>query len=679
MTTTQTAAPRHRLPDREEARCTAVAHLLRDRAGTDGRLVAVYQLLGEPERAVAAHRRLASGELHTPEEITAAAWAAAAHCARGVLRQAQALARRTVDALDRCGDPYACVAVRTTASVVAAADGRCAAAEHHRQCAQDTARAVGDPLLRLLAVTGTAHQRIERGEPREVLAELDSALGVADGDAALTVPLVLSARCRRAAALLALGELDRAAAEFTGVLMEYHRLGDGMGLALGAQALLGVADVHRERGDLGPARAAYQEAVVLTEQSGDRQTLSSALTGLAVSRGAGEPHSAAVLASRAAQGCAGPPRIRALLAGGWIALSGGRREAAVEAAWQAAHEPGAQGCRAVFAEVLELEAMCAADPGTRHGLLRDAEAMWATAQRPIAVARIAVARARLEGAGATRVREATAWLGEFGVGAGAGDAAGLLNRAAASLRPSATVRVLGGFQVVRDGCPVPAEEWQSKKARDLLKLLVARRGLPTPRELLMEALWPEQDPARCGNRLSVALSILRLVLDPQRRMAQDHFIVADKEVVGLARLQVDVQEFLATARHALGVAERSAEHAFAALTAAEGLYRGDVLADDPYAEWATALREEAQAAHAELLARLAAAAAENRDTYAEIHYRLRLLERDPYDEDTHLALVCRLAEAGRHGEARRRYRLYSGYMKEIDVTPAPYPVRAVRD
>ncbi|UJB39514.1 AfsR/SARP family transcriptional regulator [Streptomyces sp. A1-5] len=679
MTITQTAAPSHQLPDGEEARCTAVAHLLRDRSGTDGRLVAVYQLLGEPERAVAAHRHLASGELHTPAEITATAWAAAAHCARGALRQARALARRTVAALDRCDDPYACVVARTTASAVAAADGRCAAAEHHRQCAQDTARAVGDPLLWLLAVVGTAQQRIERGEPREVLAELDGALGAAGGDAALAVPVVLSGRCRRATALLALGELDRAAAEFTSALTRYHQLGDGVGLALGAQALLGVGDVHRERGELGPARAAYQEAAVLTEQSGDRQTLSSALTGLAVSRGVSEPHSAAVLASRAGQGCAGPPRIRALLAGGWIALAGGRREAAAEAAWQAANEPGAQGCRAVFAELLELEAMCAADSGTRQGLLRDAEAMWSAAQRPMAVARVAVARARLEGAGATRVREATAWLGQFGVGAGAGEAAGLLNRAAASLRPSASVRVLGGFQVLRDGCSVRAEEWQSKKARDLLKLLVARRGLPTPRELLMEALWPEQDPALCGNRLSVALSILRLVLDPQRRMAQDHFIVADKQVVGLARLHVDVQEFLATARHALGVAERSAEHAFAALTAAEGLYRGDVLADDPYAQWATALREEAQATHAELLARLAAAAAENRDTYAEIHYRLRLLERDPYDEDTHLALVCLLAAAGRHGEARRRYRLYAGYMNEIDVTPAPYPLRTVKD
>ncbi|WP_143076808.1 BTAD domain-containing putative transcriptional regulator [Streptomyces sp. MUSC 14] len=677
MTTTQTA-PCHRLPEREEARCTTVAHLLRGQRGEDGRLVALFQLLGEPERAVAAHRRLASAGLDTPEEITAAAWAAAAHCARGALRQAQGLVRRTVGALERCSDPYAVVVARTTASAVAATDGRCAAAEHHRQCALQAAGAAGDPLLRLMSVVGTAQQRIEQGEPREVLAELDSALGAARQDAALAVALMPSVRCRRAAALLAMGELDRSAAEFTGALTDYHRLGDGAGLALGAPALLGVGDVHRERGELGPARTAYQEAVVLAERSGDRQTLSAALTGLALSRGGGDPHSAAVLASRAALGCAGPPRIRALLAGGWIALTAGRCEAAAEAARQAAGEPGAQGSRAVFAELLELEAMCAVDPATRQALLGDAEEMWATAQRPMAVARVALARAQLEGAGATRVREATAWLGQFGVGAGAGDAAGLLNRAAASQCPAVTVRVLGGFQVLRDGCPVGAEQWQSKKARDLLKLLVARRGLPTPRELLMEELWPEQDPARCANRLSVALSVLRLVLDPQRRMAQDHFIVADNYVVGLARLHVDVQEFLAAARHALGVAGRSTEHAFAALAAAEGLYRGDVLADEPYAQWATALREEAQAAHAELLARLAAAAAENRDAYAEIHYRLRLLERDPYDEDTHLALVRLLAAASRHGEARRRYRMYAGCMEEIDVVPAPFPVRQIR-
>lgn len=52
------------------------------------------------------------------------------------------------------------------------------------------------------------------------------------------------------------------------------------------------------------------------------------------------------------------------------------------------------------------------------------------------------------------------------------------------MTPAVSVRTLGGFYVVRDGEPVPLSEWQSKKARALLKILVARRGRPTPRDLL---------------------------------------------------------------------------------------------------------------------------------------------------------------------------------------------------
>ena len=57
--------------------------------------------------------------------------------------------------------------------------------------------------------------------------------------------------------------------------------------------------------------------------------------------------------------------------------------------------------------------------------------------------------------------------------------------------------------------------WQSRKARDLLKLLVARRGHPMTREAAAEAMWPGEDPEPLGNRLSVALSTIRKVLDPR--------------------------------------------------------------------------------------------------------------------------------------------------------------------
>ena len=37
------------------------------------------------------------------------------------------------------------------------------------------------------------------------------------------------------------------------------------------------------------------------------------------------------------------------------------------------------------------------------------------------------------------------------------------------------------------------------------------------------------------------------------------------------------------------------------------------------------------------------------------------------------SLVSTLASAGRHGEARRRYRLYTERMRQNNREPAPYP------
>jgi LuxR family transcriptional regulator, maltose regulon positive regulatory protein len=50
-----------------------------------------------------------------------------------------------------------------------------------------------------------------------------------------------------------------------------------------------------------------------------------------------------------------------------------------------------------------------------------------------------------------------------------------------------------------------------------------------------------------------------------------------------------------------------------------------------------------------------------------------VLERDAYDEEAHLGLVATLAAACRHGEARRRYRIYGQKMDELGVEPTPFP------
>lgn len=134
------------------------------------------------------------------------------------------------------------------------------------------------------------------------------------------------------------------------------------------------------------------------------------------------------------------------------------------------------------------------------------------------------------------------------------------------------IRCLGAFRMFRDGRPVPATAWQSKKARTLLKILIARRGRSTPRALLMEELWPEDDPAKLSNRLSVALATARG--DPDKAYAADHHIAADKDAMrlDLGHIALDVEDFLARATSGLSLSrDRQPDQAAPVLTAAAAM------------------------------------------------------------------------------------------------------------
>ena len=206
-------------------------------------------------------------------------------------------------------------------------------------------------------------------------------------------------------------------------------------------------------------------------------------------------------------------------------------------------------------------------------------------------------------------------------------------------------------------------------------MLVARRGRPAPREALMEALWPGQSAAPLANRLSVLLSTVRAVLDPEKRHEPDHFVAADRSSVRLQpeHVSVDVEEFLTAAGEALALRRAGAPEAHERLTAAEAAYTGDFLEEDAYEDWALPLREECRAVYTEVVRALASDATSRGDADAAIRFHLRVLERDPYDEPAHLGLVTTLEAAGRHGEARRCFRAYCARMDEIGIESAPFP------
>ena len=191
---------------------------------------------------------------------------------------------------------------------------------------------------------------------------------------------------------------------------------------------------------------------------------------------------------------------------------------------------------------------------------------------------------------------------------------------------------MGCFEVSVDGQRVPTSEWGPKRARTLLKRLVAARGWPVTRDELFELFWPGDASERLGARLSVQLSAVRRILRGG--------VVADRLSIRLdtSRLEIDVDAWFALDDDAAIV---------------EGY--SEFLPEDRYDDWSAPLRDA-------IRDRFVTAARRLIDTIddgaAFIPLLRRVVQVDPYDEPIQRALVGCLHADGRPAEAAAAHERY---------------------
>jgi DNA-binding SARP family transcriptional activator/tetratricopeptide (TPR) repeat protein len=625
------------------------------------RIAAIHRFLGEHDKALAACQRAELTGAGGPDESMVLAWSAFAHVVREEPDEARNAATRALELARACGDLGALAAAHSAVGLLNGAD-----CDQHHAAAVEAAQQMGDFAHLVCVQANFARSLIIRGMYEAGLAQLDELVANTARAGAVNGALTASLY-HRGFAKLGLGRFDSAAADFRVALRSYQTSGS----RATARPLLGIAEVYRERGDLELAAAAYREATQIAVEAGDRETYVLGLCGLARTRIADDPEAAAELVHRALAESEGPLQVRAHIAAGWVALARQDRPALTAAVAAAGGRVGIGIDRGGLAEVLELRAAAATDPAERLRLLRQAADCWAGAGHRVGAARVAVAVARLTGAPPPALQASTAALRHYGVKETA-DAAGLLAFVPMPKTGPLYIRTLGEFQVLRDGEPVPAEAWQSRKARDLVKILLTRPAAAVPRGTLLDELWPGEPPSRCANRLSVALSTVRAIFDPEHRFAAAHFVAADKFSLTLLNITSDISIFLASARDAQAAYQRGDPDAPRDLALAEALYTGDFLPEDEYRDWAAPAREQAKARYLSVVRTLARAAAETGDHDLVETYALRALERDAYDEEAHLMLIRALTAAGRHGQAQQRYRTYCERMSAIGVPAAPF-------
>nr|SBO91173.1 Transcriptional regulator [Nonomuraea gerenzanensis] len=633
------------------------------------RLAFIDHMRGDFDLALPMYERGHAHGLPPADAAMCAASMASVHWLKGDRAACAELADRALEQAMGLGDASALAMANTVLAMLAALDGDRRANDAYYLRALSYAERAGD-LVQLIRIhANRASRHLDEAAYAEALAETEIAGRLSDLVA--FAPFAALNVSNRAKALIGLGRLEEAAAEAADAAARW----EAMGSRLTGAGLNRLAAVHALRGDRTAAVALYRQVIAHSEPSGEVQALSQALNGLAVLLAADDPEEAARIAARALEHAAGISGVSARVAAAQVALATGRHERARALLDEA--EPAAAGRRdhAALAAVAELRAELDGDAK----LADEAVRRWAAVGDPIGRARAELVRAALadpvtggEVAAAVRGR-----MHAIGCRALDDRIDALVARAGPPPGAKLTVETMGTFRVLRGSVPVPRTAWQSRKARDLLKILVSRRGGAIGRERLVEILWPEQEDEAVGlRRLNVMVSTLRAVLDPEHTWPADEFVVSDEGALRLelAHLKVDVEDFLELTAQAarLDQAGRQAE-ALARWAAAESAYGGEFCEEDPYADWAVGLREQLRLAYVQAAARLALArAAEHRYDEAA-RYWLRLLERDRYDERAHLGLVRVLDLAGRRGDARRRYRLYAELMRELEVEPAPYP------
>lgn len=622
--------------------------------------------LGEFTNVRATIQRVQLHRRNTVEEAQVLALAANAYWVSGDLAGLRKAALQTRAAARQCDHPDAWSSSHQVFALLAAADGDYRHTDAHYADALRYAEA-GEGLLQLSWIRASqARHQFEAGAPQHALATAQIALMLSERcESPFLIGHALTTRGRARARL---GGLDEAAGDFTTAIDLFQRLGS----RFLAWPLCGLGDLHRTRGQVARARAAYEEALTLAEPYHDVLGLSSALIGLARIDAADDLKRARERAERAVELGALLQKVPSLLARGWITLMSGDRVGASADANQAAVAARQRQDKPGLAEAITLGVLASRDPAVNALSLREAIDIWhetgcrlEEAATRVVAANIGAAIPDLGAYHADRT------LRDHGVDVDSRRVAGPLSVLARSA-PAISIQTLGTFQVIRDGIPIPNTAWQSKKARDLLKILVARRR-PTPRDQLMELLWPGVGPTVAGNRLSVLLSTVRDVLQPQP-MGEAPLTAADGAVsLNRSQVRVDVEDFLTQANAAFDAYRAREPDATGQLIAAVAAYTGDFLENDPYQEWASAIAEEVRAAHVALLRALTARLRDAGSTDDAVRYTLRLLEQDRYDEEAYRMLIGVLFQAGRRGEAQRHYQNYVRRMVEIDVRPSPFP------
>ena len=244
-----------------------------------------------------------------------------------------------------------------------------------------------------------------------------------------------------------------------------------------------------------------------------------------------------------------------------------------------------------------------------------------------------------------------------------------------SMLPALHIICFGSFVVRRfdqtiDLCHI-------RNGQTILRYLMAQTGYRVSMDVLMEVLWPNDEPDVARRKLQIAVCALRRSLNGDYPCERGGGYILFKDRVyqlnPAVSIRSDVDDFLALYKAGQQAVPR--EEATAYFERACRLYTGPFLAEDLYADWPSNRREQLSQIYTAMCSTLA-------DHYLRIgrfedasNWASIILNENHCDEAAHRLLIRIYTAQGRRSEALRQYqRCERVLLEELGVRPMPETV-----
>jgi DNA-binding SARP family transcriptional activator len=237
------------------------------------------------------------------------------------------------------------------------------------------------------------------------------------------------------------------------------------------------------------------------------------------------------------------------------------------------------------------------------------------------------------------------------------------------------LRLFGSFEARLNGILLGMDQFARRRSLMLLKILIANYGRVLGRDELIEQLWPENPPDDAPQLLKSAAHYLRRAFgEAHDEKTRPNFILttANGYAFNVASAHwIDSVEFKRLADEGLRFERQGRwREAVAALEAAQDLYTGDYLEDEPYCEWAITLRRQLKELYFDVLQTSARLLRSSGDYEGAIRRYRRILDLDPCLEDVHCELMELLCHCGKRTQALRQFEACRRALKEeFDSSP----------